>query len=63
MINPGTNPKPEPAIVGEFVANSEAVSFRAFIAWCYIHDLVAISITIPLTFIQPLYDRNGASQE
>jgi hypothetical protein len=67
-ISPGTNPKPaamgdpEAAIVEECVANSDPVSSRVRIGSVVTFaniDLVATSIAVHLTSIQPLYARNA----
>ena len=68
MISPSTNPEPAPignpeaAIVEECVPNCDAVSLRVCIAWAVTSlndDLVAFSIAVHLTSIQPLYDRDA----
>ena len=66
-ISPGTNPMPAPignpeAAIEECVANFDAVSLRVCIARVVTFaniDLMATSIAVHLTSIQPLYDRNA----
>ena len=51
---------PEAAIVEECVTNCDAVLLRVCIAWVVTFanvDLVAISIAVHFTSIQPLYDK------
>ena len=58
---PAAKGNPEAELV-ECVANCDAVSLRVCIAWVITFanvDLVAISIAVHLTSIQPLYDRNA----
>ena len=55
---PAAKGNPEAELV-ECVANCDAVSLRVCIAWAVTSvndDLVAFSIAVHLTFIQPLYD-------